>query len=86
MRQLFTRYSDDMLRAVSNQSVLSIAINSIVRGIVFTIILQLIAYASIGQVSSPLQMLVLVVVFGFIVFSVDLIERAWAQHSLSRRG
>lgn len=86
MKALFTRYSDDMLLAVSRQTLLSIVINSLIRGVVFSLILQVIAFASGSRLSSLLQMVVLAIVFSFIVFSVDVIERAWAQHSLSKRG
>ena len=85
MNILFSRYSHDMLIAISNQAIVSIAINSVSRAVVFTLVLQLLAYFSVGQISSLLQMLVLVLVFSFIVFSVDLIERTWAQHALTNR-
>ena len=85
MNMLFSRYSHDMLIAISNQTIVSIAINSVSRAVVFTLVLQLLAYFSVGRISSLLQMLVLVLVFSFIVFSVDLIERTWAQHALTNR-
>lgn len=75
-----------MLRAISHQSMLSIITNAVIRGVIFTAILQLVSYASSTQLSSPTQLLVLVLVFGFIVFSVDIVERAWAQHDLKKRG
>lgn len=82
MKPTTNRYTAEMVQAISNQSLLSIALNATVRGILFTAVFQLISYVSVGQLSSPLQLLVLTVVFAFIVFSIDTIERSWAQFSL----
>ena len=79
------RYTDDMLLSLSSQSLLSIALNALIRGILFTAFIQLIAFASVGQISNLLSIAVLTFVFTFVIFSIDLIEKYWARERLRRR-
>jgi glycerol uptake facilitator-like aquaporin len=79
------RYSDPMLIALAQQSGPSIILNALIRGVIFTLILEVIALASNLVVSNLIQMLILAVVFAFLVFSVDIIEKYWAQNRLNSR-
>lgn len=79
------RYTDDMLLSLSSQSLLSIALNALIRGVVFSAFIQLIALASVGQMSNLLSIAVLTLVFSFVIFSVDLIEKYWSRERLRRR-
>jgi hypothetical protein len=74
-----------MLIALSQQSVPSLLLNALVRGIIFTVVIQLIALASGLTTSGVAQMLILVLIFTLLTFSVDLIEKYWAQSRLSSR-
>lgn len=79
------RYTDDMLLSLSNQSLPSLILNALIRGGLFIAAIQLISYASVGQISNLVTMLVLALVFSFVIFSIDLIEKYWARERLRRR-
>ncbi len=74
-----------MLQALSAQSILSLLINSLVRSCLFVGALQLLAWASGQGSSSLIQIVFLVLIFGFILFSIDVIEKYWAVERLKRR-
>lgn len=80
------RYTNDMLLSLSSQSLPSLLLNAVVRSILFTALMQLLALASVGQVSAIPAMLVLALIFAFIIFSIDLIEKYLAREILRRRG
>lgn len=86
MNKSITRYTDDMLISLSGQSLPSLVINAVCRGLLFTAIMQLLSYASVGQVSPLAAIAVLAIVFVFIIFSIDLIEKYVAREVLRRRG
>ncbi len=75
-----------MLLSLSAQSLPSLVLNAVIRGALFIAVIQLIAYASVGQMSNIVTMLVLALVFSFVIFSIDLIEKYWARERLRRRG
>lgn len=86
MNTSLKRYTDDMLISLSSQSLPALALNALVRGVLFITFIQLISYASVGQLSSLLSIVVLTFVFSFVIFSIDLIEKYWARERLKRRG
>lgn len=79
------RYSDDMLMSLSRQPLIALALNALTRGLLFTAFIQLISYASVGQVGTLLSIAVLALMFSFVIFSIDLIEKYWARERLRRR-
>lgn len=85
MNTSLRRYTDPMLIALSQQSIPAITLNALVRGIIFTGIIQLLSIASGLPTSGPLQLAVLAIIFAVLIFSVDLIEKYWAQSRLSHR-
>lgn len=86
MNTSLKRYTPDMLLSLGSQSLPSIALNAVVRGVLFTALMQLLSLASVGQVSTLPAMAVLAVIFGFIIFSVDLIEKYVSRELIRRRG
>lgn len=85
MKLSLNRYTPDMLLAISKQSLPSLFMNVLVRSIVFVGFLQLLAWASGQQTSSGMQILFLLLIFGFILASIDVIEKYWAVERLKRR-
>jgi hypothetical protein len=79
------RYTHDMNQALGSQSLPSIALNAVSRGVLFTVFIQLLTIASGLTPSAPAQLIMLAVIFSLFVFSVDLIEKYLAQRRLNRR-
>ena len=84
MKLRLSRYDPEMLLAISRQTISSIVANALLRAVVFTILLQAISLASVGQWTSLLQFTVLTITFAFIIFSIDIFERAWAIYALNK--
>jgi len=74
-----------MLSALSGQPLPALILHALARGVLYTLLIQLIALLSGLTTSGPIQMLILVIVFGLMVFSVDVIEKYVARARLSRR-
>lgn len=86
MNTSLKRYTPDMLLSLGSQSLPSIALNAVVRGVLFTALMQLLSFVSVGQMSSFAAMAVLALVFSFIIFSIDLIEKYASRELIRRRG
>lgn len=80
------RYTDDMLQALANQTVAAMALNALIRGVLFVVFIQLLTLFSGLQVSSLAQIVMLVFIFTLAMFSVDIIEKYVAQSRLKKRG
>lgn len=74
-----------MLQALAEQPVPALLMHAVVRGIAFTLAIELISVLSGLAVNNIVQILILVLVFSLLVFSFDIIEKYWAQNRLKRR-
>lgn len=86
MNLMRKRYTQEMLAALSTQPLFALIINAALRGVAFSLFVQLIAVASGQRASTLLNIAILAGVFAFVIFSVDLIEKNIARESLRRRG
>lgn len=85
MNGLFKRYDESMLQALAGQPVLAVLLNAVIRGVAFTLAIELISILSGFAVNGLVQMLILVLVFSVMIFSFDIIEKYWAQNRLKKR-
>lgn len=85
MNGLFKRYDESMLQALAAQPVLAVLLNAVIRGVAFTLAIELISILSGFAVNGIVQMLILVLVFSVMIFSFDIIEKYWAQSRLKKR-
>lgn len=79
------RYTNDMLVAIGRQSLPAMALNALLRGVLFTVFIQLLTLASGLALSTIPQMLMLALIFSMFIFSVDLIEKYASQQRLKKR-
>jgi hypothetical protein len=86
MNTSLKRYTPDMLLSLGSQSLPSIALNAVVRGVLFTGLMQLLSFVSVGQISTVAAMAVLALIFTFIIFSIDLIEKYASRELIRHRG
>lgn len=82
MNGSFKRYDETMLRALAAQPLPALVLHSIIRGILFTLAIQLISILSGLPVNGITQILILILVFSLLVFSFDIIEKYWAQNRI----
>jgi|GEM_PF-1526400 len=85
MKLVFNRYTDDMLTSLGDQTLVAIILNAVVRGVLFTTLMQLLSLASVGQVSTAPAIAVLALIFVFIILSIDVIEKYAAREILRKR-
>ena len=76
------RYTNDMLAALGSQSLPALLINAVLRGVLFTAFIQLLAFASGLPTSGFVQVIILAFIFSLFIFSVDLIEKYAAQRRI----
>ena len=84
MKLRLTRYTPELLHALGSQTFPSLIRNALMRGVLFALIIQLLAYASSGRINGALQIGVLALIFSLFVFGFDLIEKYWAQSVLKK--
>jgi uncharacterized membrane protein len=84
MNVSFKRYDDTMLQALADQPIPALALHALIRGIAFTLAIQLISLLSGLIVSNIVQILILILVFSVLVFSFDILEKYWAQSRLKK--
>lgn len=86
MKISFRRYdSVQTLQTLSQQTLSSIALWAVVRGLIMNILIQSIAFLGGMSVSTLPQSLLLVLIFSLSLGSIDVIEKYWAQQKLRKR-
>lgn len=84
MKGPFKRYDETMLQAIASQPVPALLLNALLRGVAFTLAIELISLLSGLALNGIVQMLILALVFSLLVFSFDIIEKYWAQNRLKK--
>ena len=85
MKLLFKRYDESMKQALSGQPLAALLLNAVIRGLLFALLIQAIAFFGGLQTSSISQLLLLALIFSFIIASIDIVEKYAARARLGRR-
>lgn len=74
-----------MKQALSRQPLAALLLNAAIRGLLFALLIQAIAFFGGLQTSSISQLLLLALIFSFMIASIDIIEKYAVRARLGRR-